>query len=300
MVSDLQQWCVSNLKEISTILAQRGAILFRGFEVDQPEKVERFANVTINSILQGNTEHRPVSNQSMVQIPVEYEKEQTLLWHNENTFNNQWPGKAIFACGQPAEEGGETPLVDSRLVYDRLDEEVRQAFREKGVMYERRYSETDEIGLGWQTIFNTADKRQVERHCLKQSMSAEWTADGTLITRAVRPSVHMQQETRRWSWINQAQHWHIACLHKELREAVEALYEDGCYPRNCFFGDGSAIPDLYMKHILETYAENEFVFRWRKGDVLLVNNAIVAHGRKPYKGDRTIFVCFGDNKKFNE
>jgi len=35
-------------------------------------------------------------------------------------------------------------------------------------------------------------------------------------------------------------------------------------------------------------------FPWETHDVLLLDNMLVCHGRKPYKGERTILVAMGD------
>ena len=35
------------------------------------------------------------------------------------------------------------------------------------------------------------------------------------------------------------------------------------------------------------------IFRWRKGDLLFVDNYLVAHGRNSYSGDRLLLVAMG-------
>ena len=45
-----------------------------------------------------------------------------------------------------------------------------------------------------------------------------------------------------------------------------------------------------LDHIREVYEQEKLVFPWQKGDVLLVDNMLTAHGRKPYSGARKIVV----------
>lgn len=296
---DLIQWLSSNLEQIEKQLYQQGAILFRGFKLGTVDKVSRFSDVVMSSVFTENTEHQPVSIKGDVQIPVEYAKDRFLLWHNENTFNLNWPMRAIFACAQPATQGGETPIVDSRAIYNQLDKDIRQAFIDKQVMYVRKYGPGDHVGLGWKTIFKTDDKKQAEQACLEQGMSFEWLPGEHLLTKAVRPAVIQHPVTGDWSWFNQAQHWHFSCLPEQTQEAFRKIFDDEKdYPRNCYFGDGSKIPDSTMNNILDLYRENHVEFPWQQGDLLLVDNILKAHARNAFEGERKILVCFGDMGSF--
>jgi hypothetical protein len=71
-------------------------------------------------------------------------------------------------------------------------------------------------------------------------------------------------------------------------------------PRNCYFGDGSAIPDESMRRILDVYRELEVSVPWQKGDVILIDNILAAHGRNPFVGERKILVAMGDMVAFDE
>lgn len=292
------EWLSSEKQQWTDLLYEYGALAFRGFDISSIINMETFSSLTLDDIYQSNTEHQPVVDSATVQIPVEYANDLKLLWHNENTFNKEWPQRAIFACATPAQEGGETPLVDSRLMYDNMPESIRNEFQEKGVMYVRKYGEKDYIGLGWKTIFNTEDKSEVERVLTEDDIEYEWIANGGLITRSIRPGVIQHPVTSEWSWINQAQHWHFSCLPEETQSALSTIFEEKDYPRNCYFGDGSPIANEYMKTILDLYAKYEVSLPWQKGDAILVDNVLCAHSRNAYKGDRKILVCFGNLNKF--
>ena len=282
---------------INQLLDKYGAILLRGFDVDSPEKMEIIADKLLDDIYTQNTEHVPVSNGTKVQTPVKYSAKEFLLWHNENTFNKTWPGRILFGCARPAQEGGRTPLVDTRKVFQQLPKSIRDEFVNKGVMYERRYSSDDSIGLSWKTIFNTNNKNEVEQKCETQSLIYRWH-DDQLVTHAIRPATYQHPNTGETCWVNQSPHWHFSCLSDELKNALVNLYPDGSYPRNCYFGDGTTIPDEYMDVILNMFKENEVSFQWKKGDLMCVDNAISAHARTPFSGERKIFVCLGNMESF--
>ena len=64
--------------------------------------------------------------------------------------------------------------------------------------------------------------------------------------------------------------------------------------------DGSPIPDEHMQTILDDYARLEVSFPWQKGDVVLVDNVLVAHGRNPFRGKRKILVALGDMASYDQ
>jgi hypothetical protein len=62
-------------------------------------------------------------------------------------------------------------------------------------------------------------------------------------------------------------------------------------PRHVYFGDGSAIPDNVLDTVREVYRQTAISFPWQPGDILMLDNRLVAHGRNPYTGDRKVIVA---------
>jgi hypothetical protein len=65
-------------------------------------------------------------------------------------------------------------------------------------------------------------------------------------------------------------------------------------PRHAYFGDGSAISDDAITLIGAAYEGCAVRFDWRAGDVLMLDNMLVAHARDPYQGPRKIVVAMGE------
>jgi alpha-ketoglutarate-dependent taurine dioxygenase len=292
---DLVEWAEDHRDTVEEKLAEHGAILFRGFRIDSPPTFERFATAVCDELFHDNGEHPRESVSGNVATPVFYPPEEKLLWHNENTFNLRWPMKILFCCARPADEGGETPLVDSCAVFDRLRPEVREKFLEKQVMYARNYGVG--LGLSWQEVFQVEDEAGAEAYCRENQIDFEWGPEGRLRTRAVRPAAGVHPKTGRMCWFNQAQHFHTACLDEATRRSMQAIYEEDEMPRNCYYGDGSVIEDSVMEEILEIYGDLEVSFPWQKGDVLVVDNMRVAHARNPFAGERKLLVAMGDVRR---
>ncbi len=295
---DLAEWSAAHTAEIQADLLTHGAILFRGFGIDTPEALERFASTLCSELFNENGEHPRESVSGNVYTPVFYPQDQRLLWHNENSFNWRWPRKIFFACAQPADQGGETPLVDSRRVYEEVPAEIRSAFEAKGVLYQRTYSEG--LGLPWQTVFQTEDRAEVEREAAMTHVEVDWREGDRLRTRGARPAVIPHPETAELTWFNQGQHWHVSCLDPLTSKSMRELFADDDLPRHLLFGDGSPIPDEHMQGILDVYKRLEVVFPWQKGDVVLLDNVLVAHGRNPYAGKRKILVAMGEMTSYDD
>jgi alpha-ketoglutarate-dependent taurine dioxygenase len=294
--SDLAEWAQRQRPFIEERLHRHGAVLFRGFAIDSIEKFERFSLVLCKQLHEDNGEHEMVSGS--VATPVFYPPDKQLLWHNENSFNHSWPTRILFCCAEPPARGGETPIVDSRLVYERLPERLRRRFAEKGVMYQRNYG--GGLGLDWRAVFHTESRDEVERECQASHTEYVWEPGDRLRTRAVRPAVVRHPVTGEIAWFNQAQHWHTSCLDPVTRQSLLALYAEPDLPRSCCLGDGSPILDDEMATIVATYRELEVSFPWQKGDVLVVDNLLAAHGRNPFEGVRKILVTMGDMKSYDQ
>lgn len=287
---DLVEWSRRNVESADDVLLDSGAILFRGFDVTAPETLERFASLFVDELYGDNGEHSRATVNGNVYTPVFFPPEERLLWHNENSFNASGPERIWFCCQTPAESGGETSLVDSRTMLDRLPDLIKTPFIEKGVMYVRNYG--GGLGLDWREVFRTTDRRVVEERCEREGLRFTWNGD-RLRTSCVRPAVIRHPRTGRRSWFNQAQHWHISCLNEATRSALLATFDEDDLPRACYYGDGSYIADESMAEICRHYADLEVVRPWRRGDVLMVDNILAAHGRNPFTGERKLLVTMG-------
>lgn len=287
----LAGWCRDHESLVEEKLYRHGAVLFRGFHVVSQSAFEEVANALSHGLVAEGGEHQRLSDDSQVYTPVDYPADRFLMWHNEDSFNPQWPRKIIFCPVQVPARGGETPIVDAREMYRRLGPEILDPFIDKGILYHRTYG----MGLGrsWQDIFRTGDPAEVEAYCGANDIDFEWRGSG-LVTRQKRSAIARHHTTGELVWFAQAQHWHPACLDDDTRESLEALYDEDEMPRNCFYGDGSAIEDGVIEEICRAYRELQTCFPWQVGDVMVVDNMLAAHARNPYSGNRKLLVALGE------
>ena len=65
-------------------------------------------------------------------------------------------------------------------------------------------------------------------------------------------------------------------------------------PRNVFYGDGTPIDVAVLDEIRDLYHECSVAFPWQEGDILMIDNFLVAHGREAFSGPRRILVAMSD------
>ena len=291
---DLVQWCEMRREWIEQALVRHGAILLRNFSVGSLEEFERVTRAVSPSLLEYKERSTPRKSVGHdIYTSTEYPAHLDIVQHNENSYASTWPRKIFFYCHLPAGNGGETPLADSREVYRRLSKETRGLLTEKKVMYVRNYGLG--IDLSWQDAYQTSDASEVESYCRAASISWEWLDGGRrLRTRQVRPAVAKHPVTGEWLWFNQAHLFHTSGLDQATQQALHAAYAEEDLPRQTFLGDGTPVPVNMLDEVREVYQQTLQCFHWQKGDVLIVDNMLISHGRKSFTGPRKIYVAMSE------
>lgn len=289
---DLADWARHNRDSINRKLHQHGGVLFRGFGLKTPADFERAAASVYNEIYSeyGDLPREGVAGKIYHSTP--YPEDKMILYHNESSHMNAWPTRISFFCVTAAKQGGCSPIVDCRKVYQQLDPGVREKFETLGLMYVRNFSEG--LDVSWQQFFQTKDRAVVETACQKQGFIAEWYGKDNLRVRQRCRGVLRHPVTGEISFFNQVQLHHVHCLDRETRESLLAIFKREELPRHVYYGDGSPIEDSVMDHIGELYETNAVRFTWQEGDMVTLDNMITAHARDPFVGPRKIVVALGD------
>ncbi|MDY7095470.1 MAG: amino acid adenylation domain-containing protein, partial [Acidobacteriota bacterium] len=289
---DLVEWARGNQEMLDREVSEHGAILLRGFAVGSVPEFERFAAAAAHQLFGDYGDLPKEKGGEKVYKSTPYPADKRILFHNESAHMDRWPLRQFFFCVQPAEEGGETPILDCRQTYRQLDPEIRSEFEDKGLLYVRNFIEG--IDVSWRDFFHTEDREVVEAKCREAGMAWEWLENG-LRTEQRCPAVAKHPKTEEKVFFNQIQLHHIYCLGQEVRDSMRQLYSEHELPRNVYFGDGTAIPDEVMERVGKLYDDLSVSFPWQQGDILMVDNMLVAHARNPYRGaGRRIAVVMGD------
>src|SRR5262249_44520306 len=260
-------WVTENRSLIEHKLLTHGAILFRGFDIRTTEDFRRLINPLIDEAMR---HPEMIAGREEVgegvYTPTKYPAEQQIAPHNEHSASVTSPGRLAFWCQLPAEQGGETPIIDTRKVYKRIDPFVRDKFDRLGWLFLRNYH--DLPGRRWQSVFRTEDRREVESYCRENKIHYEWKSENYLRTWRIRPAVMQHPVTRDVSWFNHVTFFHISTLPPLIQKSIRSTYSEMDFPNNTYYGDGSQIDEDTIRNLQEAYRSETVSFQWQQGDVM--------------------------------
>ncbi|WP_392481081.1 TauD/TfdA family dioxygenase [Nostoc sp. C110] len=286
---NLVAWAASNRELITNHLFKYGGILFRNFQVKNYLEFEQFIKSVTGELLEYRDRSSPRSPiQGNIYTSTDYPANSSIFLHSELSYAKTWPLKIFFFCIQPAQQGGETPIADTRKLLQRIDGKICDRFSQKGVMYVRNFG--DGFGLPWQTVFQTTNPSEVEAFCRSNGIEFEWKEGNRLRTRQVRQAVATHPHTNELVWFNHAAFFHISTLEPSIRKPLLAEFPESDLPHNTYYGDGSAIEPAVLDEIRSAYQQEMVIFPWQAGDILMLDNMLTAHGRMPFVGARKIAV----------
>lgn len=282
-------WAEQNHREIERLVQTNGALLIRGLKFVGSQQFGTVLKTLFGEdLIQYTYRSTPRTElRGNVYTATEYHPDQVIPQHNENAYSNRWAMRIGFLCTVPSEQGGATPICDSRLVYERIPATVRRRFEEHGVMYVRNYSDLD---IPWTEVFQTSNKADVESFCTENQLSYEWLSESHLRTRQVNQASAVHPVSGENVWFNQAHLFHVTNLEPEVRDSLLGSMKEEHLPRNTYYGDGSPLEPDVLQSIREIYEQHQIRFEWQRNDLLLLDNMLYSHGRDPYSGNRQVLV----------
>lgn len=286
---DLTAWIAANEAVIAQQLLVAGAVLFRGFQIDTAarfaEAVAQLGGTPGMSYIERTTPRSDVA--PGIYTSTEYPADQEIFFHNENAYAATWPSHLYLWCETPPGGGGQTPLADCRRVLVSLPAELRERFQRLGVLYRRRFRTG--LGVDWQRAFGVANEIELARRFEPVGYRFEWLAD-VLVATFSAPAVLSHPVSAAHSWFNHAGLFHRAALPPQVRQTA-ADTESELLQVDTRFGDDSPIPDAWIEIIRAAYRANAAQFDWRRNDLLVLDNRIVAHSRTPFSPPRRVLVA---------
>ena len=294
-------WVSEHRETILARLTAYGAVLLRGTSVNgATEFREIFSRILGAPIAysERSSPRRTVGNN--VYSSTEYRKDRSIFLHNEQSYNNTFVRHIGFYCALAAASGGATPLADTRRVFARINPVLRAECIQKAYIYRRTFG----FGLGpsWQEAFGVDTPRQLEEYCDGNDIEWTWVATNheCLVTQQTRPVAARHPISSELTWFNHMTFFHVLSLEPELRKLLETVSQKDEYPHSTLFGDGSEIPPHVITTLREAYLAEEVTFDWIAGDILLIDNMLVAHGRRPFQGPREILVAMSSPTRWQD
>lgn len=288
-IADQHAWLAQHTDDILGAVRQAGAVLLRGFEIDTPAAfaaaVEHLVPGTLD--YRGGTSPRTQIDAG-IYTSTDYPRQYEIALHNEMSYSKSVPDFVFFCCATAPAERGETPLANCNKVLQHIPADIVAEYQERGLMYERNMYGPDSPYNSWAKAFETRDRAVVEQFCRAADIALEWMPNDHLRTRELRPALLDHPVTGKRLWFNQANLWHYS--NSPLAADLIGKSEKGL-PMNVFFGDGGSLDLRHLDLIRQAYAREKTMFSWQRGDFLVLDNRLVAHGRMPFSGPRNIMVA---------
>lgn len=288
LIQDRREWLDEQLHRF-------GGVLFRNFvirEIAEFQDVSRAAIPQLKPYVEGQSPRTKVADN--VYTSTEFPAQYRITLHNELSYTKSPPLRIVFHCHIQPVDRGETPIVDCRRIYRLLDAGLRDRFERLGVKYAKNmHGLARGLGKSWMEHFETSDRQAVEEYLNDNQIDFEWTSDNALRTWSIRPGTQQHSVTGEPHWFNQSNLWHVTNLDARHRQQMLDRYGIDNLPTHAYFGDGSPIEDQDINQIREILWNESVFFPWQQGDVLVLDNHLVAHGRNAYSGPRKILVGMG-------
>lgn len=272
------------------ILYTHGFVLFRGLPINDPDTFDVAVDSLMGPMNEFSEETSPRSSVTeRIFTSTDYPKEFAIQFHHEFSYRQAYPDRLAFCCLLPAESGGATLLADSRRVLQRIPSDIVDRFEECGITYVRNFAG---MGVSWKDSFATGDKSRVAEYCRQHDIEYSWSGED-LHTSQKAPAIITHSVTGERSWFNSVVNLNVLGAEpKAVRDAMQQLPGDSI-PTNTLYGSGEPIEPDVIEVIRQAYVNEAIRFDWQAGDLLLIDNALTAHAREPFRGDRKVLVGMG-------
>ncbi|XP_071713868.1 clavaminate synthase-like protein At3g21360 [Rutidosis leptorrhynchoides] len=265
---------------LESLLVKCGVILFRDFPVTSPSEfndvVEAFGFPEMEYV-GGRAPRTQVVGR--VYTANESPPENRIQFHHEMAYVRDVPSKLFLFCEVEPGSGGQTPIVLSHIIYEKMKAkhpEFIAKLEEHGLTYTVIMSDESDLsyiaGRGWKPAYMTDDKKIAEERAAKQGAKLEWIeGNAAKVTTGPLPAFKFDKQSQHKTWFNNI-------VNTNTRPMNGNIDDHDTYVE---LGNGELVPDHIVNDCLKFMDEECVVIPWKKGDVMLINNLTVLHGRQP-------------------
>ena len=275
--------------QVESLLEDHGFVLFRGFDIVDHECFHqvvdsfdypnfRYADSFSNAVRTNRTERVFTANEAppSVEIFLHHEMAQTL------TF----PSRLFFYCEQAATTGGATPICRSDSALKSLEAsspDFVARLREQGVRYRNTMPAAADQGSGqgrsWRDTLSVDSRAEAEAKLGSLGYRYEWLTDEALsVQTPALPAIVISPDG-------------VEVFFNQI-VAAGAGWEtraDDAEARLCY-GDGSPIETALINAAIAACYQHTVDLDWHTGDIALLDNYKVMHGRRPFTGTRSVLA----------
>lgn len=302
-------WFRTRRQAVEQASTSAGAVLFRGFALPDTAAFDRWASLFpahADGYAGGASPRASVGQR--VWESTRFPADARLVLHQEKSYMPHPPRRIAFFCERPAAVGGETIIGDMRAVTRRLEGSVLDRFAARGVAYFRNFLDPEAAAAdryrplvrhyhrSWRDAFGAGNRTDVDAACAAAGLARHWLPDGSVTVIHLGGGVCPDPLGGSPVWFNQAaaHHPNVTAL-GPFAEFLKRRYADrSALPYNVTYADGRPLPESDLAPAYQAFDAETVAFPWQAGDVLLIDNIAVAHGRNPFRGERVVRVAMFD------
>ncbi len=282
-------WITENREHLLQEVESVGAVLLREFALSSDNDFDAairqfqlpaftYEESLSNAVRKNRTDRVFTANEAPPEIEI--------FLHHEMAQTPLYPSKLFFFCEKAAASGGATPLCRSDLLWSAIQSDMPKFAadcRDKAVKYTNVMPLAADAksgqGRSWKSTLSCETAAAAEARLQALNYSWIWQEDGSLrVTTPVLPAVR-QRHSGIEVFFNQL----IAAFMgwKDSRNIAE---------KSVCFGDDSEITDADMERVVSLSEQFTYDLQWQNGDMAIVDNFLVMHGRRPFQGERKVLA----------
>ena len=275
-------------------LAIHGAIVFRGCGITDDQRFDRFVTAfglenfpygesLSNAVRRNRTPRIFTANEAPCDVEI--------FLHHEMAQTPLFPRYLFFCCEQVAAVGGATPLCRSDVLLQRLQARLPRFIercRQKGARYSLIMpgvaDQASGQGRSWRDTLGVESKEAAEARLASLDYQWRWLPEECLAV--TTPALPLIRQTSAGQEVFFNQLIAAFCGWRDQRNEQS---------RSVTYGDGSTIDEEDLKAATDIAYDLSFDLNWQTGDVALIDNDRVMHGRRPFQGRRSVLASLCAN-----
>lgn len=210
----------------------------------------------------------------------------SIFLHHEMAQTPIYPSKLFFYCELAPQSGGSTPICRSDILLDHLKREIPNfvsACEDRGVKYSQTMPSDNDLesgqGRSWGSTLSANSPEEAETKLRRLDYEWQWRGDGSLSVITPRlPAIRILDDGRK-VFFNQ-----LIAAFRGWQDARNVGEKSICY------GDNSPISNEDMEVVIRLSDLLTFNVPWQTGDIVLVDNFMTMHGRRPFEGQRRVLA----------
>lgn len=282
-------------------LQQHGAVLMRGYAPTTEEfkaftdsLCRDFSDYGGGGMRIGALNRQAVDNDKTLLTVTGHTQGFAMPLHGEMFYLPVRPSILWFFCARPpADGGGQTTLGCGARIWEDFPETLKAYFTKNRIAYHRNLQDGD-----WQTTFLTEDFAEARRIASEQCDSvAAYPEERRLETRAVFDAT-LDHDGRTYFINNLVNVWMAEWAFESgwIKENVGQGMPSIC-PMVVRTESGERIPASLVEEINQVVERHTVEVSWQQGDVLMLDNLKVMHGRREARDkNRSILIRMGELK----